>query len=74
MVRIGAQIAVSKKVILLSEMDPAFVRSLLLRPVANIQNAIDLAIADLPALERVGIFPYAPSTIPVLNPSEIVPG
>jgi len=56
-------------VILVSEMKSDFVRSLLLTPAPDIQQAIDLALDDLPDLARVGIFPNAPSTIPVLESS-----
>jgi len=56
-------------VILVSEMKSDFVRSLLLTPAPDIQQAIDLALDDLPDLARVGIFPNAPSTIPELESS-----
>ena len=49
-----------------SEMDAAQAHRLLLNPVANLQTAIDLALADLRPGERVGVLPHAASTIPFL--------
>jgi nickel-dependent lactate racemase len=61
-----ARDALKKKVVLLSEMEAEFVRTLLLHPASNLQHAVDSALADQPDLLRVGIFPNAPSTIPAL--------
>ena len=69
-----ARDALRVQVILVSEMEPDFVRSLLLTPAPGIQAAIDSALARLPDSQRVGIFPNAPSTIPVLDAAENKPG
>jgi len=61
-----AQDASRLKVILFSQMEPEFVRSLLLTPAKDLQEAINLAIAELPKSPQIGIFPNAPSTIPTL--------
>ncbi len=51
---------------LISDMDPDFVRSLLLTPAADISTALDLAGLDTHRPLRVGILPYANATIPEL--------
>jgi len=48
----------------LSDMNPNYVRSLLLTPVASLQQAVDQALDGLPMEARIGIMPYASSTIP----------
>lgn len=55
---------------LVSEMDPAFVRTLLLDPAPSAQAAVDAALAELPPDARIGILPSANATIPVLKPRE----
>jgi nickel-dependent lactate racemase len=54
------------RLLLCSEMDQALARFLLLNPVENLQAALEIALADLPAGERIGILPHASSTIPYL--------
>jgi hypothetical protein len=40
---------------------------LLLNPVANLDEALAIALKDLPPGARVGVMPLANSTIPVLT-------
>jgi nickel-dependent lactate racemase len=54
------------RLLLCSELDQALARFLLLNPVGNLQTALDSALSDLPAGERIGILPHASSTIPYL--------
>ena len=49
-----------------SEMDTVLAKALLLNPVPDLQTAIDLAVADLPPGEHIGILPHASSTIPYI--------
>lgn len=49
-----------------SEMDTGLAQALLLNPVGNLQNALELALADLRPGERIAILPHASSTIPHL--------
>jgi nickel-dependent lactate racemase len=64
-----ARDALRTQVLLVSELEHEFVHNLLLTPAADLQQAIDLSLANLPAPDRAGIFPNAPSTIPVLKTS-----
>ena len=50
-----------------SDMDMDFSRALLLNPVVDLQAALDSALADLPAGERVGFLSHASSTIPYVE-------
>ncbi|MGD8750698.1 MAG: nickel-dependent lactate racemase [Anaerolineales bacterium] len=52
---------------LVSEMTPELVQRLLLTPAASVDAALGLAMPDLPADPRLGIFPRASSTIPYLR-------
>lgn len=52
---------------LVSEMDAARVKRLLLTPADDVQAAIDRALRELPAAAQIGIFPAANSTIPALS-------
>jgi nickel-dependent lactate racemase len=52
------------RVFLVSAMPPDYVHRFLLTPAASIEEALDVALADLPAGARVGIMPRASSTIP----------
>ncbi len=61
-----ARDALRLRVQLVSEMDAARVRRLLLEPADGVQAAIDRALSELPPGARIGIFPAANSTIPVL--------
>ena len=59
-----ARDAVRLRVTLISDMPPAFVRSLLLDPADDLQTALDAALASLPPDARIGIMPAANATIP----------
>ena len=50
-----------------SELEDAFLRGLLLAPAPDLQAAVDGALADLPKRARIGIMPYANATMPVLR-------
>jgi len=51
-----------------SEMDERRSHALLLNPVHDLQTALEMALADLPSGERIGILPHASSTIPYILP------
>ena len=53
--------------VLVSEMDPDFVRSLLLTPAAHLEQAFALIAPRLPAAPQVGVLPFANNTIPLLE-------
>jgi nickel-dependent lactate racemase len=55
------------RLLLCSDMDPDLARRLLLNPVRDLQTALELALADLPPGERIGILPHASSTIPYFS-------
>ncbi|MGC9349636.1 MAG: nickel-dependent lactate racemase [Anaerolineae bacterium] len=55
-------------ILIVSEIDPAQIRQLLLTP-ASLEEAIASAIEPLGPSSRIGIMPYANATIPVLQPS-----
>jgi nickel-dependent lactate racemase len=55
------------RTLLVSEMTPELVRRLLLWPAKSIQEALELALPDLPTDARVGIMPRASSTIPLVS-------
>jgi nickel-dependent lactate racemase len=50
-----------------SDMDPAFARTLLLNPVQDLQTAIDMSLADMQPGEPIAIIPHASSTIPYIH-------
>ena len=50
-------------------MDERLSRALLLDPVKDLQTALDLALPDLAAGERIGVLPHAASTIPYVKES-----
>lgn len=52
------------RLMLCSDLDENLARALLLNPVKDLQTAVDAALADLQPGERVGVMPYAASTIP----------
>ena len=56
--------------LLVSEMPPDFVRSLLLTPAASMDDALAQAPPDLPVNAPIGIMPLANATIPVLRRSQ----
>jgi nickel-dependent lactate racemase len=61
-----ARDAARARVLLVSEMEAGFVRNLLLTPMAGLDQALSLALADLPPEARIGVMPLANATIPVL--------
>jgi nickel-dependent lactate racemase len=63
-----ARDAARARVLLVSEMQAGFVRSLLLTPVVSLDQALSLALADLSPAARIGVMPLANATIPVLQP------
>ncbi|MCY4537708.1 MAG: nickel-dependent lactate racemase [Chloroflexi bacterium] len=62
-----ARDAARARVTLVSELDDAFVRKLLLEPGAELQTAIDCALELLPREARIGVMPAANATMPVLR-------
>jgi lactate racemase len=60
-----ARIALRFGLILVSNMQPERVRSLLLTPETSVQSAIDQALKELPAQARIAVLPHATSTIPI---------
>lgn len=55
------------RVMLVSDMEPDFVRKLLLHPLPDLQTALNKALQSLPGGARIGIMPHANSTIPMLG-------
>jgi lactate racemase len=55
------------RLLLRSDMQPDFVRRLLLTPIPDVQTALEALLADLPPDARIGIMPHANQTIPVLS-------
>ncbi len=51
----------------LSQMSPDFTRSLLIDPVSDLQQAVNLVLSQLPLEARIAIMPRATSTIPYLK-------
>ena len=62
-----ARDATRVNVLLVSEMEPDFVRQLLLTPVVSLQDAVNTAVSDLPLSARIGVMPKANATIPLLR-------
>jgi nickel-dependent lactate racemase len=60
--------AMRVKILLVSELETSFVRELLLTPAASINDALEIALVDLPADAKVGLMPQASSTIPFIGP------
>ena len=52
--------------VIVSELDDALVRQLLLHPMPDLQMAIDRALEHLPRRPRIGVIPAANATIPLL--------
>ena len=52
--------------VIVSELDDALVRRLLLHPMPDLQTAIDRALERLPRRPRIGVMPAANATIPLL--------
>lgn len=61
-----ARDAIRVNVLLVSEMDPDFVRRLLLEPVASLQDVVDNVIHELSPQARIAIMPNANTTIPII--------
>jgi len=62
-----ARDATKSRLLLVSEMDQDLAGRLLLNPVENLQAAIDTALRDFQAGDRVGIMTHASSTIPFIE-------
>jgi nickel-dependent lactate racemase len=62
-----ARDSVTRRVFLLSDMDPGRVRKLLLEPVGRIKEALSAVAEALPEEPRVGIFPIANATMPAVE-------
>ncbi len=58
--------AIRERVLFVTEMPSDLVERLLLTPCATINDALAMALRDLPSNARIGILPYANVTIPVL--------
>lgn len=56
-----------ERVLFVTTMNPAFVRRLLLTPFTSLDDALSVALRDLPRDARIGILPYANATIPMLK-------
>ena len=65
-----ARDATRVRVLLVSEMNAAFVRQLLLTPAESLQGAVNTAVGQLPPQARVGIMPKANTTIPFISAKE----
>ena len=61
-----ARDSVSRRVFIVTEMPSDFVKKLLLRPCPTLDEALALALKDLPSTARIGIMPWANATIPML--------
>ncbi len=60
-----ARQAIKHKIILVSSMPDDVVRKFLLTPAADIPEAINLAVNNLPANPRVALLPYATHSMPI---------
>lgn len=61
-----ARDAVRERVLMVTDMAPDFVKRLLLTPCATLDAALAVAIKDLPPGSRVGVMPWANTTVPTL--------
>jgi len=61
-----ARDGVRLRLLLVTDMAPDFVKRLLLTPCATLDAALALAVKDLPAGSRIGVMPWANTTIPAL--------
>ncbi len=61
-----ARDALRVRVLVVSEMPAEMVGRLLLTPAASLEDALTLALADLPPQGRIGILPAANTTVPVV--------
>ncbi|MBI5396052.1 MAG: nickel-dependent lactate racemase [Verrucomicrobia bacterium] len=55
------------QVLMLSQMAPDFVRRLLLTPVGSLEDAVAAALKELKPGARIGIMPWANSTMPTIS-------
>jgi lactate racemase len=62
-----ARDAAPRRVLMVTEMAPDFVRRLLLTPYANLDAALATALKGLAPTARIGIMPWANATIPTLG-------
>lgn len=62
-----ARIIQEHPVILMSNISPEIVHDLLMYPVKSIEEGIEQADQLLPGIKKVGILPYAVSTIPFIS-------
>jgi nickel-dependent lactate racemase len=65
-----ARDAAPRRVLMVTEMPPEFVQKLLLTPCASLEVAVKTALQGLDGAARIGIMPWANSTIPTLAPNE----
>ena len=61
-----ARDAIRERVLFITEMQSDLVSKLLLTKLAGIDEALSIALRDLPPNVRIGILPYANATIPIL--------
>ncbi|HEY5910633.1 MAG TPA: nickel-dependent lactate racemase [Verrucomicrobiae bacterium] len=61
-----ARDAVTRRVLVVTDMPPALAEKLLLSPCPNLQAALAIATRDLSADARIGIMPWANATIPTV--------
>ncbi|HVM51451.1 MAG TPA: hypothetical protein VMU04_25695, partial [Candidatus Acidoferrum sp.] len=59
-----ARDAAPRRVLMVTEMRPEFVRQLLLEPYPSLEAALAAAVPGLPREARVGVMPWANATIP----------
>jgi lactate racemase len=59
--------AIRERVLVVTKMQPDLVSKLLLSPYATIDDALSIALRDLPRDAQIGILPYANATIPILT-------
>jgi lactate racemase len=62
-----ARDAAPRRVLMVTEMPPEFVRKLLLAPSATLDAALANAVQGLPPTARIGIMPWANATIPTIG-------
>lgn len=62
-----ARIGKRARTMLVSEIAPEIVRSLLLIPTPNVQTALDMAVAQSPFPARIAVLPHAVATVPLLT-------
>jgi nickel-dependent lactate racemase len=59
--------AMRVNILLMSELEPRFVRKLLLTPISSLDEALEIALVDLPVDANIGIMSQASSTIPFVR-------